>query len=127
MTNRVSARKDGTQFIASIGPDVCKTPVGSSMVPVPYSSIAFLGTSVRVNNSVRWNGKPDFMQNSRTPNSLGTEPGVGRGVMHSGHLGPAAGKKLTASVFSSGWASTRHKDPAVINMPSLGRREKKRS
>ena len=127
MSNKVSARKDGSNFIASTGPDVCKTPVGGSMVPVPYSSIAFLATAVRVNNTVRWNGKPDFMQNSRTPNSLGTEPGVGRGVAKSGHLGPATGTVLTASVFSSGWASTRHKDPAVINMPSLGPREKKRS
>ncbi len=127
MSNNGSARKDGTHFIASTGPDVCKTPVGSSMVPVPYSSIAFLGTAVRVNNTVRWNGKADFMQNSRTPNSLGTEPGVGRGVARSGHLGPATGKVLTASVFSSGWASTRHKDPAVINMASLGPREKTRS
>lgn len=126
MSTKVSARKDGTNFIASTGPDVCRTPVGSSMVPVPYSSIAFLGAAVRVNNTVRWNGRPDFMQNSRTPNSLGTEPGVGRGVAQSGHLGPAAGKTLTASVFSSGWATVKHKDPAVINMASLGPREKKR-
>ncbi len=126
MSNKVSARKDGTNFIASTGPDVCKTPVGSSMAPVPYSSIAFLGNAMRVNNTVRWNGKADFMQNSRTPNSLGTEPGTGRGVAKSGHLGPAAGKKLTGSVFSSGWASTKHKDPAVINMASPGPRESKR-
>ncbi|MFV0385598.1 PAAR-like domain-containing protein [Paracoccus sp. (in: a-proteobacteria)] len=123
MSNNGSARKDGTNFIASTGPDVCWTPVGSKMKKVSYSSIAFLNNAVRVNNTVRWNGRPDFMQNSRTPNSFGTEPGVGRGVVKSGHLGPATGKVLTGSVFSSGWASTRHKDPAVINMPSLGPRE----
>lgn len=126
MSNKVSARKDGTNFITSTGPDVCKTPVGSSMVPVPYTSIAFLGSATRVNNTVRWNGKPDFMLNSRTPNSMGTEPGVGKGVAQTGHLGPAAAKVTTGSVFSSGWATAKHKDKAVINMATPGPTEKKR-
>lgn len=126
MSNNVSARKDGSNYIASTGPDVCKTPVGSSIVPVPYSSIAFLGSAARVNKTVRWNGKPDFMLNSRTPNSMGTEPGVKKGVVQSGHLGPAAVKVTTGSVFSSGWASAKHKDKAVINMASQSPIEKKR-
>jgi len=126
MSNNVSARKDGTNYIASTGPDVCKTPIGSSIVPVPYSSIAFLGSAARVNKTVNWNGRPDFLLNSRTPNSMGTEPGVKKGIAKSGHLGPAAVKVTTGSVFSSGWATASHKDKAVINMPSQGGQEKKR-
>ena len=126
MSNNVGARKHGSNYISSTGPDVCKTPVGSSVVPVPYSSIAFLGSAARVNKTVNINGKPDFMLNSRTPNSMGTEPGVKKGVAKSGHLGPAAVKKTTGSVFSSGWASVAHKDKAVINMASKGPTEKKR-
>lgn len=126
MSNRGSARKNGSHYIASTGPDVCKTPVGSSIVPVPYSSIAFLGSAARVNNTVRWQGKPDFMLNSRTPNSMGTEPGIKKGLAKSGHLGPAAVKVTTGSVFSKQWASARHKDEAVINMKSKGPTDKKR-
>ena len=126
MSNNVAARKDGANYIASTGPDVCKTPVGSSIVPVPYSSIAFLGSAARVNKTVRWNGKSDFMLNSRTPNSLGTEPGVKKGIAKSGHLGPAAVKVTTGSVFSKSWATASHKDKAVINMASQGGQEKKR-
>lgn len=126
MSNNVSARKDGTNYIASTGPDVCKTPIGSSVVPVPYSSIAFLGNSVRVNQTVRHNGKPDFMLNSRTPNSMGTEPGVRGGVVRPGHMGPAAVKVTTGSVFSKKWASAKHKDKAVINMASEGSAERRR-
>ncbi|SEW44158.1 protein of unknown function [Cognatiyoonia koreensis] len=126
MSNNVSARKDGSNYIASTGPDVCKTPVGSSIVPVPYSSIAFLGSAARVNKTVRHNGKPDFMLNSRTPNSMGTEPGVKKGVAKSGYLGPAAVKVTTGSVFSKKWATASHKDKATINMASKGPTEKKR-
>lgn len=126
MSNNVGARKDGSNYIASTGPDVCKTPVGSSVVPVPYSSIAFLGSAGRVNKTVRLNGKPQFMLNSRTPNSMGTEPGVQKGVAQAGHLGPAAVKVTTGSVFSSGWAAAKHKDKSVINMASKGPTEKKR-
>lgn len=126
MSNKLAARKDGSNFIASSGPDVCKTSVGSGAQPVPYTSIAFLDTALRVNPTVRRNGKPDFMLNSRTSNSMGTEPGKGKGIKEPGHLGPAAVKKTTGSVFSSGWASARHKDDAVINMTSPGNAEKKR-
>lgn len=127
MSVKGAGRKCSTNYIASSGPDVCLTPVGSSVVPVAYSSIAFLGSAVRVDTTVRQNGKPDFNLNSRTPNSMGTEPGVRKGVVKSGHLGPACIRETTGSVFTSRWASTRHKDPAWINMSSQGSREKKRS
>ncbi len=126
MSNNVGARKDGSNYIASTGPDVCKTPVGSSVVPVPYASIAFLGSAARVSSNVKRNGKSDFMLNSRTPNSMGTEPGVKKGVAKSGHLGPSAVKVTTGSVFINGYASASHKDKATINMASQSPTEKKR-
>jgi hypothetical protein len=39
-------------------PDVCLTPVGSSVVPVPYAVYAELKQSVRVAKSVKANGHP---------------------------------------------------------------------
>lgn len=126
MSDKVGARRDGSNFIASTGPDVCLTPIGGSLVPVAYSSIAFLGSAIRTSRTVRLNGKQDFNLNSRTPNSLGTEPGVKKGVVVSGHLGPAAVRRTTGSTFSNGWASVAHGDPAWINMSSPGPTEKKR-
>lgn len=126
MSDKVSARRDGANFIASIGPDVCLTPVGNTVVPVAYSSIAFLGSAIRTSGNVRVNGKADFNLNSRTPNSMGTEPGVKKGIVISGHLGPAAVQRTTGSTFSNGWASVAHDDPSWINMAAPGPTEKKR-
>lgn len=126
MSNDVGARRDGANFIASTGPDVCLTPMGSAKVPVAYSSIAFLGTAMRQNASVRLNGKAAFSLNSRTPNSMGTEPGIHKGLAQSGHLGPAAVKLASGSTFIEGWAAVSHGDPAWINMASPGPTEAKR-
>ncbi len=117
MSEKISASRSGAHVIVSTGPDVCKTPMGSTMVPVAYSSIAFLENSVRISTSVKNNDLHDFQLNSRAPTSTGHEPGVGRGVVKPGYKGMAHVIETTSTVFSEGWACCRHLDPASINMP----------
>jgi len=124
MTGKVSARQDAANVIVSKGPDVCWTPRGDSMVPVAYTSIAFLDTAVRVSNSVRNNGNYDFQLNSRCATSTGHEPGVGKGVVVPGYLGPAHTRTASDFVFSEGFATVSHRDPAWINRPDLGPSER---
>ncbi|MGO4449871.1 PAAR-like domain-containing protein [Phyllobacterium sp. TAF24] len=116
----VSARKCASNVIVSTSPDVCLTPVGSSMVPIAYSSIAFLDTAIRYSKSVRNNGKFDFQLNSRTSCSTGHEAGTGRGVKVPGYLGPAHVEAAVDFVYSEGWATCSHRDPAWINRPDPG-------
>jgi hypothetical protein len=127
MSTKISARKVGVHYIASSGPDVCKTPMGSSMVPVAYHSIAFLDDSVRVATTVFNNGDPDFNINSRAPVSIGNDPGVGRGVVQTGYKGPGAVIQPSKTVFSEGWRTARHGDLCVINMADLGAVEDQRT
>jgi Domain of unknown function (DUF4150) len=111
----VSARKCATNVIVSTGPDVLLTPVGGGMVPVAYSSIAFLDTAIRYSKSVRNNGKFDFQLNSRTSTSTGHEPGTGKGVKVAGYKGHAQADIAANYVYSEGWATVSHRDPAWIN------------
>jgi hypothetical protein len=120
MSTKISARRGDGNVIVSKGPDVCLTPKGSSMVPVAYSSVAHLENSIRTSTSVLNNGNQDFQLNSRVATSTGHEPGTGRGVVKPGYLGPAHVVETTSNVFSEGFASCRHEDPAFINMPSPG-------
>lgn len=117
---RISARKCATNVIVSKGPDVCLTPRGGCMVPVGYSSIAFLSTAVRVSTSVRNNGKYDFQLNSRCATSEGHDPGVGTGVISGGYKGHAHADVAANYVYSEGFATVSHRDPAWINRPGLG-------
>lgn len=127
MSVPISARKDGANIIFSKGPDVCKTPMGSSMVPVPYITMVTLGPSLRTAKSVRNNSKPDFNLNTRTRGVTGHEPGVGKGVKDKGYKGYAHIKKGSSTVFSEGYAVVRDGDPAWINEPNAGPQEKRRS
>lgn len=127
MSGKVSARKVDEHVISSMGPDVCKTPMGSAMVPVAYSSVAFMGQSIRTSGSVRNNSCFDFQLNSRVPMATGHEPGVGRGVIVAGYKGYALVTEASSTVFSEGWASCRHRDPAEINRPDPGPTEPKKS
>ena len=127
MSIPISARKDGTNIIFSKGPDVCKTPVGSSMVPVPYVTVATLAPSSRTAKSVRNNGKKDFNLNTRTRLVTGHEPGVGKGIKDAGYKGYAHIKKASSTVFSEGYAVVRDGDPAWINGAGPGSKEKRRS
>lgn len=121
-----SARKDGSNFVACKGPDVCKTPMGSSMVPVPYMSIAFFGSSARTSRSVRNNGKKDFQLNTRATVTTGHEPGVGKGVSVAGHTSVSHAKKGHKTVYSEGWSVIRDGDPGLINRPGNGPTEPSR-
>lgn len=123
----VSARKDGVNMMMCMGPDVCKTPIGSSMVPVPYVTMVTLGPASRTAKSVRNNGKQDFNLNSRTRLVTGHEPGVGKGVVDSGYKGWCNAQKGSSTVFSEGFAVVRHFDPAWLNGASAGGQERKRS
>ncbi len=120
MTDLISGREDGTNVIVSTGPDVCLTPVGSSLVPVAYSSVAFAGDSTRVSPTVLDNECADFHLNSRICTSTGHEPGVGAGVAVPGYQGEAFVQTASPTVFTDGWATTRHRDPAMINRPGTG-------
>jgi len=121
MTDRpVSGRKDDWNYIASVGPDVCWTPMGSSVVPVPYDSFVTFERSVRTSRSVYNNGREDFQANSRAYGVQGHEPGVKKGVVVSGYKQYATIRKGSSTVFSEGWQVVRDGDPAWINRPDPG-------
>ncbi|RZS76779.1 uncharacterized protein DUF4150 [Phyllobacterium myrsinacearum] len=127
MTVPVSARKDGANFVYSISPDVCLTPIGSGMVPVGYNTIAFFDTVVRTATTVRNNSNEDFVVNTRPSVCIGHEPGTGKGVKIAGYKSHAVIKQGASAVFTEGWAAVRDGDPAEINRPGPGRVETPRS
>lgn len=116
----VSARRCASNVIVSTGPDVCKTPVGSCVVDVPYSSCVTLARAIRYTFSVRNNGKFDCQLNTAVPGVTGHEPGVLRGVMNPGYKGWGLVETGSHFVYSIGFATWHHRQDAWINRVDPG-------
>jgi len=81
MAANYGARKESGWIIYSLPPDVCKTPMGSSMVPVPYPVTSLLADAFGTVDSVRLNGKPAVVfDKSKTPSTKGDMAGKGTGI-----------------------------------------------
>jgi hypothetical protein len=72
--------------IVSLSPDVCLTPVGSSVVPIPYPVVDFCGHDTNYTPSVRFTGKKAMVMRSCTSHVHGDAPGTRKGVK-SGRVG----------------------------------------
>ena len=81
MADNYAARKESGWTVFSIPPDICKTPMGSAMVPVPYPVTSELADAFGVVESVRINGHPAVVfDQSKTPTTKGDAPGKGTGI-----------------------------------------------
>ena len=66
--------------VVSLSPDVCLTPVGSSVVPIPYPIIDCCGHDKDYTPSVRFTGKRAMAMRSCTTHVHGDAPGNRKGV-----------------------------------------------
>ncbi|WP_245309901.1 PAAR-like domain-containing protein [Rhizobium sp. R339] len=66
--------------VVSLSPDVCLTPVGSSVVPIPYPIVDYCGHDKDYTPSVRFTGKKAMVMRSCTTHVHGDAPGTKKGV-----------------------------------------------
>lgn len=81
MADNVVARKNGDWNSISILPDVCKTPMGGTLLPVPYPVTSNLAPSVGTTGSVKANSDTVVaFDKTKMPKTEGDAPGTGKGV-----------------------------------------------
>jgi hypothetical protein len=61
-------------------PDICKTPIGSSLVPIPYTNIARSKNTAKGSKTVTVDGNSLMLKDAVFSKSTGDEPGTARGV-----------------------------------------------
>ncbi len=83
-------------------PDVCKTPVGNAVVPIPYPNMGSLSQSSGVSTKVKIAGAAAFTMKSKITMSSGDEPGTMKGVMSSKNKGECKPKKGSSKVKIQG-------------------------
>lgn len=99
-----SAARDAGQSakIVCLAPDVCKTPVGSSVVPIPYMIVSELSWSQKTISSTELTGLKAFTMASRTDKVTGNEPGTAGGVSSGVNVGWCRPKSNKSTVFIEG-------------------------
>lgn len=93
MPNNIIARKAGQWLVVSMVPDICNTPVGSTIVPIPYPVIAKLGSSKKTLPHVKANGDQLLTISGHIPTTLGDQLGVKKGLKSDTVGGAASYKK----------------------------------
>jgi hypothetical protein len=73
-------RDTGEARIICLAPDVCLTPVGNSVVPIPYQIVDYCGDDQGYTPSVRFTGKKAMVLRSSTTCVHGDAPGTRKGV-----------------------------------------------
>lgn len=98
-----AARHNGRNAtITCLAPDVCKTPFGSSVVPIPYMIISKLEWSQKTTTNITFTGMMSFNMDSRTDKVTGDEPGKAGGVKSGVNLGWCRPQSNKSSIIVNG-------------------------
>lgn len=113
------ARKNSIFKAVSLVPNVCKTPMGPNMVPVPYPIVADLNDSVEVARTVRFNDDPVFLfSDSVVTHVTGNEAGTGGGMQSGVNNGKVRATRSSTSVRVEKQYVVRHGDDCEMNLAS---------
>lgn len=114
--SRLIARKQSGWIIIYDFPDVCKTPLGSSMVPVPYPVTAKLTDSVSVVKTVKVNNKSVIVYDkSSVAKTIGDQAGIGKGIKSNKVGDHCFPNKHSKTVRANKKLIIRHKDKFWMN------------
>ncbi len=127
MAKKHTLEKNGTMMVIASKPDVCLTPIGKKVVPIPYISYSYADNVSRDATTVRSRGRNEFTANTRFNTTFGHEPGVKKGVSDPGYKGPCAPMDHSPSVFIEGHAVIRHEEKFGMNMSSMDGEKPKRT
>jgi len=113
--NNQGVSNTGSEAVVVSGPDVCLTPMGNSLVPVPYTNIAKSSTLTNGTKSVKVNGCMGAIEGCCYSTSTGDLPGIGTGVS-SGTVGSKAEFiNYSFDVKIEGKGVCRNSDPMTQN------------
>lgn len=73
----------GSGGMSPVFPDVCKTPVGSAVVPIPYPNIGKSSDTSKGPKSVKTDKKMPMVKKAIYSTSTGDEAGVQKGIISS--------------------------------------------
>ena len=103
--------------IASTAPDVCKTVVGTAVVPVPYPVTGMPSAAIPVTKKVFIVNAPALNRMSKVSPTMGDQPGAsgGGGVASGVIMGTVEYITSSSKVFLEGVPAVRLNDTVTMN------------
>lgn len=101
-----NCQKGGMNFAM---PDVCLTPIGNAVIPIPYPNIA-QGSTAKPNTAakkVMISGAPAHNLQTEVPMSNGDNPGVRKGVISGKVMGPRKNTMGATTILIGGKPATK--------------------
>lgn len=116
MSDEKLTAKDAAFKLICLAPDVCKTPVGSAMVPIPYPITHTMDQGEQCSANVYVNGRKAFLhKKSYVDNVQGDAPGTGKGIVSGVHMKVSHSKDHSKSVYINNHAIVRTGDQVEMN------------
>ena len=116
MAKEIATARDEEFILVNLSPDVCLTPIGDSVVPVPYAITHRMDQSQQLSPNVFFRGKPAFLHaESYVDNVTGDEPGVVGGVVSGVNMKISHSIEHSGTVFINGQPMVRTGDRMWMN------------
>ena len=96
-------------------PDVCRTPVGNTVVPIPYTNVALSKDTANGSKSVSVDGNPIMLKGSVFSKSTGGEAGTAKGISSGTTCDVATFHNYSFDVKIEGRNVCRRLDPMTSN------------
>ena len=110
-----ATNKSAEALVVGMAPDVCLTPMGSSMVPVAYTITSKFDVAEKTAPKVNYCGLPAFTMASRLPRVMGDEAGTGGGIISHVNRGYCRPVEHSGTVRAHGKHVVRHGDLMHMN------------
>jgi len=109
----------GSGGMSTVFPDVCKTPVGSAVVPIPYPNIGKSSDTSKGPKSVTTDGQMPMVKEAQYATSSGDEAGTLKGVISSDQKGVCEFMMYSFDVKFEGKNVCRLGDPLFHNKKNI--------
>ena len=109
----------GSGGMSTVFPDVCKTPVGPAVVPIPYPNIGKSSDTSNGPKSVTTDGKMPMVKGAKYSTSTGDEAGVAKGIISSSTKGECEFMMYSFDVKFEGKNVCRLGDPLFHNKKNI--------
>lgn len=109
----------GSGGMSMVFPDICKTPIGPSIVPIPYPNIGRSSNTTKGPKAVKIDGKMPMTKSAKYSTSTGDEGGVAKGIFSGKIKGECEYMMYSFDVKLEGKNACRLGDPLWHNKKNI--------